>query len=86
MLFSGAEDGPAKAVEWINVKFNSPHLLLPWVYQEIWEIAPARTQGEVPRIAERLLREVESISALMNALPADVTQVSVQTLNLSIQE
>ena len=34
MSFSGAQDGPAKAVKWLNVKFNSPHLLLPRVYQD----------------------------------------------------
>ena len=90
MSFSGAQDGPAKAVKWLNVKFNSPHLLLPRVYQEIREIAPARTQNEVPQVAERLLRKVESISALMDgdskSLPADVTQVIFQALNLSMQE
>ena len=41
MYFSGAQDGPAKAVKWLNMKFNSPHLLLPRVYQEIRDIAPA---------------------------------------------
>ena len=58
MSFSGAQDGPAKAVKWLNVKFNSPHMLLPRVYQEIRDIAPARTQHEAPRVAERLLRKV----------------------------
>ena len=41
MSFSGAQDGAAKAVRWLNVKFKSPHLLLPRVYEEIREIFPA---------------------------------------------
>ena len=90
MSFSGAQDGSAKAVQWLNMKFNSPHLLLPKVYQEIRDIIPARSQHEVPRVAERLLRKVESISALMNgdakSLPADVTQVIFNALNLDMQE
>ena len=72
------------------MKFNSPHLLLPQIYQEIRDIVPACTQGDVPRFAERLLRKVESISALMdgdsNPLPADVTQVIFWALNLIMQE
>ena len=39
MSFSGAQDGPSKAVQWLNKKFNSPHLLLPKVYQEIKDIS-----------------------------------------------
>ena len=35
MLFSGAHNGAAKAVRWLNVKFNSPNLLVPRVYEEI---------------------------------------------------
>ena len=36
--FSGAQDGPRKAVQWLTMKFNSPHLLLHNVYQEIKDI------------------------------------------------
>ena len=90
MLFSGAHDVAAKAVRWLKVKFNSPHLLLPRVHKEIREIPPALAKHQVPRVAERLLRKVESISALMdgdsNLLPADVTQVIFQPLNLSMTE
>ena len=72
------------------MKFNSPHLLLPKAYQEIRDIIPARSQHEVPLVAERLLRKVESISALMNgdakSLPADVTQVIFNASNLNMQE
>ena len=63
MLFSGAQDVAAKAVRWLKVKFNSPHLLLPRVHKEIREILPTLAKHQVPRVAERLLRKVESISA-----------------------
>ena len=90
MSFSGAQDGPKKAVQWLSMKFNFPHLLLPKVYQEIKDIIPARSQAEVPQIAEKLLRKVKLISALMNgdgdSLPADVTQVIFNALNLSLEE
>ena len=90
LSYSGAQDGPKKAVQWLQMKFNSPHLLLPRIYQEIKDIVPARSQTEVPRVAEKLLRKVESISALMSgdgdSLPADVTQVIFNALNLSLEE
>ena len=59
MSFSGAQDGPAKTNQWLNMKLNLYNLLLPKVYQEIRDIVPARSQHEVPRVAERLLRKVE---------------------------
>ena len=40
MSFSGAQDGAAKAVLYLKYKFNSPHLLLPKVYNEIRETFP----------------------------------------------
>ena len=40
MSFSGAQDGPRKAVKWLSKKFNSPYLLLPKVYAEIKDISP----------------------------------------------
>ena len=56
--------------------------------KEIREISLAQTQHQVPQVAERLLRKVEPYSALMdgdsNPLPADVTQVIFQVLNLSM--
>ena len=66
MSFSGAQNRPRKAVKWLSKKFKSPHLLLPKVYQEIKDIVPARSKTEVACVAESLLRQVESISALMN--------------------
>ena len=35
MSFSGAERGADKAVSWMELKCNSPHLLTPKVYEEI---------------------------------------------------
>ena len=60
------------------------------MYAEIKDISSALSKTEVPRVAERLLCLVESISALMNndgnSLPADVTQVIFNALNLSLEE
>ena len=69
---------------------DSPHLLLPKVYQEIKDLSPARSQADVPRVSEWLLPQFESISALHQgdgkSLPADVTQVIFNTLNLNLEE
>ena len=90
LSFSGAQDGAAKAVRYLNDRFNSPHLGLPKIYDEIRECPQAHNKGQVLRIAEKLLRHVESISALRwgdkNPLPADVTQTIFQALNLSTEE
>ena len=58
MSFSGAQDGAAKAVHYLNDRFNSPHLILPKVYDKIREWPQAHTQSQVPHIAEKLLRHV----------------------------
>ena len=58
MSFSGAERGAEKAVSWLNLRFNSPQLMIPKVYQEIKDIPG-------PRTAKRVLRKVELLSALM---------------------
>ena len=50
MSFSGAERGAEKAVAWLNLKFNSPQLMIPKVYEEIKSIPPARSASEVPRV------------------------------------
>ena len=91
MSFSSAERGAEKAVSWLNLKFNSPHLLMPKVYEAIKKnLAPARSATEVPRTAELVLQKIEALSALMNSdktpLPADVTQAIFRSLFLSIEE
>ena len=48
MRFSGAESGAEKAVAWLNLKFNSPQLMIPKVYKGIKSIPPARIASEVP--------------------------------------
>ena len=60
LSFSGAERAAQRAVDWLNLKFNIPQLLVPIVYQEIKDIPPARNAQEVPRTAERVLRKVKS--------------------------
>ena len=51
MSFSGAKQRAKKAVSWLNLKFNSPQLMIPKVYEEIKSIPPARNASEVPRTA-----------------------------------
>ena len=45
MSFSGAERGAEKAVAWLNLKFNSPQLMIPKVYEDIKSIPPALAQA-----------------------------------------
>ena len=40
LSFSGAERAAQRAVDWLNLKFNSPQLMIPIVYQELKDIAP----------------------------------------------
>ena len=52
--------------------------MIPVIYQELKDISPARNEGEVPCVAERVLRKIESLSALTkddnSILPSDVVQ------------
>ena len=36
MSLSGTERGAQKAVAWLNMKFNSPQLMIQKVHQEFW--------------------------------------------------
>ena len=77
-------------MDWLNLKFNSPRLMIPRVYQELKDIAPASPMSEVPCTAEGVLRKVESFLALMKcdktSLPADVIQAIFIALYLSAEE
>ena len=88
--FSGAERGAEKAVEWLELRFNEPQLMIPRIFEEIRNIIPARSVSEVPRTAERVLTKVESLSALMKndeaSLPADIVQAIFRCLHLSTEE
>ena len=90
MSFRGAERAAEKAVDRLNLKFNSPQLMIPRVYQELKDIAPARPTSEVPRTAVGVLRKVESFLALMKcdeiSLPADVIQAIFRALYLGTEE
>ena len=77
LSFSGSENGAAKALQWLHLKYGMPHLQIPKVYEEIRNVSAARAQHDVPKTAEKLLRKVESLSLLMksfqNTLPSDIT-------------
>ena len=45
LSFSGAERAAQRPVDWLNLKFNSPQLMIPIVYQELKDIAPQRHRG-----------------------------------------
>ena len=64
LSFSGAENSAQKAKDWLSLKFDSPKLMIPVIYQEVTGISPARIEAEVPRVAECVLWKIESLSAL----------------------
>ena len=64
--------------------------MIPKIFKEIRNIIPVRNVGEVPRIAERVLTKIESLSALMKndeaSLSADIVQAIFLCLHLSTEE
>ena len=54
--------------------------MIPVIHQELKDLAPARSEAEIPRVAERILRKIEGSSALTkkegSVLPSDVVQAS----------
>ena len=90
LSYSGSENSAQKAADWLSLKFDSPQLIIPVIYQELKDISPARSEGKVPRVAERVLRKVESLSALTkndsSVLPFDFVQAVFRALFLSREE
>ena len=90
LSFSGAEDSAQKAKKWPLLKFNSPKIMIPVVYQEVKDLSPARSKAEVPQVADCVLRKIESLSALTkgdnSVLPSDVVQAVFLALFLSREE
>ena len=90
LSFSGAENSAQKAADWLSLKFDSPQLMVPVIYQELKDISPTRNEGEVPRVAKRVLMKIESLSALTkddnSILPSDVVQAVFRALYLSREE
>ena len=78
LSYSGSKNSAQKAADWLALKFDSPQLMVPVIYQELKDISPARNEAEVPRVAKRVLRKIESLSALSkndnSILPSDVVQ------------
>ena len=64
--------------------------MIPLVYQEVKDLSPARSEAEVPCVAERVLRKIESLSALTKddnlVLPSNVVQAVFPALFLSREE
>ena len=87
LSFSGAEESAQKAKNWLSLKFNSPKMMIPIVEQEVKDLSPARSEAKFPRVIERVLRKIESLSALTkdnnSILPSDVVQAVFRSLYLS---
>ena len=43
LSFSGAQDSAQKAKKWLSLKYNSPKIMIPLVYQEVKDLLPARS-------------------------------------------
>ena len=90
LSYSGSENSAQKAADWLSLKFDSPQLIILVIYQELKDIAPARSEGEIPRVAERVLKKIEGLSALTkndsSVLPSDVVQAVFRALFLSREE
>ena len=56
LSFSGAENLAQKAADWLSLIFHSPKLMIPVIYQEVKDISPARSEAEILRVAEHVLR------------------------------
>ena len=57
LSYSGSENSAQKAADWLSLKFDSPQLMVPVIYQELKDISPVRSEGEVPRVTERRAEE-----------------------------
>ena len=94
LSYSGSENSARKAADWLALKFDSPQLMIPACYTEIKTMTPARNEGEIPRVAELVLRKIETLSSLVGregggdeyALPTDVVQAVFKALYLSRDE
>ena len=94
LSYSGSENSAQKAADWLALKFDSPQLMIPACYTEIKAMSPARSEGEIPRVAELVLRKIETLSSLVGregggdeyVLPSDVVQAVFRALYLSRDE
>ena len=90
LSYSGSKNSAQKAADWLALKFDSPQLMVPVIYQELKDISPARNKAEVPRVAKRVLRKIERLSALSkndnSILPSNVVQAVFRALYLSREE
>ena len=90
LSFSSAENWAQKAADWLSLKFDSLQLIIPVIYQELKDISLSRNETEVPRVAKRVLRKIECLSALTKGvdtiLPSNVVQAVFRALYQSREE
>ena len=64
--------------------------MIPVIHQELKDLAPAKSEAEIPRVAERVLKKIEGLSALTKndstVLPSGVVQAVFCALFLSQEE
>ena len=65
LSYSGSENSAQKAAQWLELKYNSPQFMIPTCYTEIKSMTPARNEAEIPRVAEMVLRKIETLSSLV---------------------
>ena len=79
-----------KALDWLILKFGTPHIQLPQVYEEIKSIPRAKTRNDIPNTAEAVLAKLESLANLTQtedqALPGDVMTSIFKCLYLTLEE
>ena len=73
--FCGTTDGPRRAWEWLTLKYGVSHLTLPVLLSKLKSNKPAKTSQDIPRVAELILGDLESVSAVSGpalTIPPDV--------------
>ena len=90
LTFSGSANGAEKALEWLHLKYGTPHLQKPSFHGEIKAIPHAKTQSDVPQTVERILGKIKSLSLLVQddeqSLPTDLTNTIFRALYLWTEE
>ena len=89
LSFSGSKQCSEKALQWLHLRYGNPHLQLPAVYDEIKMMAPAKSQADIPKAAERILSKIEALSSLKEdtqPLPSDVVTAIFRALHFSTEE
>jgi hypothetical protein len=90
LRFSGTDNGPRRAFEALQLKFGIVHLQLPEILAKLRNIKAARNTREIPKVAEEILADLESISAMGEAdtgtLPQEIIYSIINALRFDAGE